>query len=98
MIFNILLSDTARNALNGLSRDIKDKIKEGLEVLMEEPWRRRSNADIKRLRDAPGNWRLRIGDYRAVYTIVNDTKEVRIKKLTHSNKKKKIYKQVGGKL
>ena len=98
MIFNILLSDTARNALNGLSRDIKDKIKEGLEVLMEEPWRRRSNADIKRLRDAPGNWRLRIGDYRAVYTIVNDTKEVWIKKLTHSNKKKKIYKQVGRKL
>ncbi len=46
---------------------------------------------IDKLKNAGENWRIRIGDYRAVYTIINDTKEVRVKKFTHSNKKEKIY-------
>lgn len=94
MRFKVVVSDIAQNALDGLQRGIKERIKEGMKVLSEEPWRKRPNADIKKIKNAPGNWRLRIGDYRTVYTIVHDIKEVRVKKLTHSNKKKKIYRQV----
>lgn len=95
MRFNVVASDTARDALNELQENIKDKIEEGLKVLKEDPWRRKAKADIKRVVRAPKHWRLRIGDYRAVYTIVNNTKTVLIKKITHSNRKDKIYKQVG---
>jgi mRNA-degrading endonuclease RelE of RelBE toxin-antitoxin system len=98
MIFKLIILDKAKDALNKLSRDNKGKIEERLEVLKETPWRKKPNADIKKLKNAGENWRIRIGDYRAVYTIIDNTKEVRVKKFTHSNKKKKIYKQVGRKL
>ena len=98
MIFKLIILDKAKDALNKLSRDNKCKIEERLEVLKEAPWRKNPNADIKKLKNAGENWRIRIGDYRAVYTIIDNTKEVRVKKFAHSNKKKKIYKQVGGKL
>lgn len=97
MKFKLIILDKAKDALNELPRDTKGRIEEGLEVLKENPWRRRPNADIKKLKNAGENWRIRIGDYRAVYTIINNTKEVRVKKFTHSNKKEKIYKQVGKK-
>ena len=95
MSFNVIISETARNALNELSKDIQEKIEKGLEVLKENPWRRRPNADIKRLKNTSKYWRIRLGNYRAVYTIDNGAKEVRVQKITHSNRKEKMYRQVG---
>lgn len=96
MSFNIVISETARNALNALSKNIQEKIKNSLKVLKDNPWRRRPNADIKKLKNT-NSWRIRIGDYRAVYSIDNSEKEVRIQKITHSNMKEKAYRQVGQK-
>jgi mRNA interferase RelE/StbE len=97
MSFNIVVSETACNALNELSKNIQGKIKNGLEVLKENPWRRRPNADIKKLKSTNKYWRIRIGDYRAVYSIDNGEKVVKIQKITHSNMKEKVYRQVGQK-
>jgi mRNA-degrading endonuclease RelE of RelBE toxin-antitoxin system len=50
MKFKLVILDKAKDALNELPRDTKGRIEEGLEVLKENPWRRRPNADIKKLK------------------------------------------------
>ncbi len=54
--------------------------------LEDNPFRRRSGVDIKKLvtPDEPPLFRLRIGDYRAIYFILND--EVRITEIIHRSK------------
>lgn len=66
----MLLSPEATKQLNMLPEDYLNNIKEHLAELEFEPYRARPKADIKRLftRDKP-LYRLRIGDYRAVYFI-----------------------------
>ncbi|MFQ5552317.1 MAG: type II toxin-antitoxin system RelE/ParE family toxin [Thermoplasmata archaeon] len=77
MTFRILISETARKYLEDLSSGDRERIIQRLRVLEEQPHRRRSGADIKQLvGTSPPKYRLRIGPFRAVYSIVEQ--EVRI--------------------
>ncbi len=84
--FRILLSQTAVSQLSLLNSKQKKRVKGALLKLEDVPFRRRSGVDIKKLvtPDEPPLFRLRIGDYRAIYFVLND--EVRVTEIIHRSK------------
>lgn len=84
--FEVLLSETAVSQLDLLESKQVDRIKESLRKLKEDPFVSRSGADIKKLVsvDDPPLFRLRIGDYRAIYFVGG--KEVKVTQIIHRSK------------
>ena len=81
-----MVSKTAVSQLNLLNPNMKARIKSGIKSLEENPFQRSSGSDIKRLVTAadPPLFRLRIGDYRVIYFVVQD--EVKITEIIHRSK------------
>jgi len=79
----VLLSRTATRQLERLPRDVARRIRARLEGLAEDPFRSRPGADIRILwsHEDPPLYRLRIGDYRVLYFVVEN--EVRITEILH---------------
>ena len=84
--FRILLSQTAISQLSLLNAKQKSRVKDALTNLEDDPFRRRSGSDIKKLvtPDEPPLYRLRIGDYRAIYFVIDN--EVRVTEIIHRSK------------
>ena len=69
----VLLSETARRQLRRLPVDVSDRIKRALAELAGDLFRSRPKADIKRLKGPRRDYfRLRMGDYRAIYVVDGD--------------------------
>ncbi len=70
-IFDVFVSETAIKQLSKLETEVKERIKKHLFVLKENPFKPRSGADIKKLSgfENPALYRLRIGDFRIIYSI-----------------------------
>jgi mRNA-degrading endonuclease RelE of RelBE toxin-antitoxin system len=64
----------------------KDRIREALKSLEQDPFHSRSGADIKKLNFPldPPLFRLRIGKYRAIYFVVES--EVKVTEIIHRSK------------
>jgi mRNA interferase RelE/StbE len=77
---------TAISQLNTLDANTKERIKREIQPLEDDPFQRRSGADIKRLvlSAEPPIYRLRVGDYRVIYIVVQD--EVKITEVIHRSK------------
>ena len=72
MPYEIRLHRDVAKALSRIEPKMKIRIVQGLRVLQENPFHPRPGADIVRLRGTRGRqdlFRLRIGDYRAVYAV-----------------------------
>ena len=69
----------ALRALRKLDRQIAERIKAATEALRDDP--RPSGA--KMLTGSHGLWRIRIGDYRVVYTIDDQQRIVRVAAAGH---------------
>jgi len=84
--YRVLLSQTAVSQLSLLNEHHKKRVKDALAKLEDDPFRRRSGSDIKKLvtRDEPPLYRLRIGDYRAIYFAVEH--EVKVTEIIHRSK------------
>jgi mRNA interferase RelE/StbE len=84
--YKVFLSKTACKQLNSLDKKTAQRIKKSLRVLEENPFEKRSRADIKQLHGAedPKLYRLRVGDYRAIYAVVN--RDVKITEIIHRKK------------
>ncbi len=68
--FEVLLSETARWQLNNLPPDMRAHIKITLGELEDDPYRPRPKTDIKKLKGPKRDYyRLRIGNYRAIYVV-----------------------------
>ncbi|TLZ70190.1 MAG: type II toxin-antitoxin system RelE/ParE family toxin [Methanobacteriota archaeon] len=71
MTFRVTLSETATRQLRKLPPEPRSRIVRGLRVLGEDPFRPRPKADIRPIEGTnPRKYRIRIGDYRAVYAVV----------------------------
>jgi len=71
MTFRVTLSETAARQLRKLPSDQRNRVIRGVRVLEEDPFRPRSRADIRPIEGTdPMKYRIRIGDYRAVYAVV----------------------------
>lgn len=83
-MYEIILSDTAKNQLSRLSQDIKNRIGQVLERIRIRP-----HYFVKRLVGSP-YYRLRVGDYRVIIDIKDDKLIIFVIELGH---RKNIYKQ-----
>ena len=77
MSYTILLHPKANDELNKLDKQIAQRIKKSLKELQEEPEKKGTKL---RYTDF---WRIRIGDYRAIYKIDNRGKRVIILYIGH---------------
>jgi len=71
MNYRVCLHRNAAKFLNALDQETKNRLKEGLGKLKSDPL----DNDVKKLKGTKGRqdlYRLRIGDYRAVFAIEND--------------------------
>lgn len=71
----VLLHPTASKALRSLSTEDRARVRAALGALATDPFTSRAGADIKRLKGTHGRqdlFRLRIGDFRAVYAVEGD--------------------------
>jgi len=86
MKFEVVISESALKQLRKLEQEPIDRIKNHFTVLKEDPFTKRPGADIKKLKGFknPELYRLRVGDYRIVYTIIKDS--VKITEIFHRSK------------
>ena len=76
-MYKVLVSRTFQRQFRNLPEKIQSRIRKGLKELESDPFRPRPNADIKALKDTnPQKYRLRIGDYRVIYTVEDDIVKV----------------------
>ncbi|MFP4608511.1 MAG: type II toxin-antitoxin system RelE family toxin [Candidatus Natronoplasma sp.] len=79
MSYYILISTTFQKQLEKLDDRLKKRVKDSLEGLKEDPYKPRSGADIKKLSGTdPTKYRLKIGDYRVIYTVEESNKAVKV--------------------
>jgi mRNA-degrading endonuclease RelE of RelBE toxin-antitoxin system len=75
--FEVLLSETAHKQLVEMGEKDEARMRQALKQVAAQPYRRRSGADIKKLVGTdPAMYRLRVGDWRALFFIVGT--EVRV--------------------
>jgi mRNA interferase RelE/StbE len=67
MTFKIELSNKSVKYLNKLDKPMKKRISDHLLILRENP--RHPELDIKKLKGSTSLYRLRVGNYRILYTI-----------------------------
>lgn len=68
--FEVLFSETARKQLAETGAKDEARLRRGFFQLASDPYRPRPGADIKKLVAAdPPMYRLRVGDWRALYLI-----------------------------
>ena len=76
MTFVIKLHPDVGKFLKKLDSDTSKRIKSALKALGDDPYNNKSKCDIKKLKGTKGRhnlYRLRIGNYRAIYSIENNT-------------------------
>ncbi|MDO8684399.1 MAG: type II toxin-antitoxin system RelE/ParE family toxin [Armatimonadota bacterium] len=73
MSYKVLLESTAERDIQHLARDILKRIDSKLEALARDP----RPHGVTKLQGREGTgWRVRVGDYRILYTIDDDSKTV----------------------
>ncbi|PIN99936.1 type II toxin-antitoxin system RelE/ParE family toxin [archaeon CG10_big_fil_rev_8_21_14_0_10_43_11] len=83
-MFEIVWSDNAANNLRKLPRNISKRVYKKVDELKENPY---SNA--KKLAGT-SFYRVRVGDYRVIFTIIKDKLAILILNVKH---RKKVYKK-----
>ena len=85
-MYSVRLEPSAVRDLKALSRDVQRRIAEALDGLAVDP---RPPAS-KPLKGAPARWRLRVGEYRIVYRILDDAVLVLVIQIAHRSS---VYKR-----
>ena len=63
----VYLSTRARKSLEEAPSEVKDRLESAISELFETPY----PAGCKKLKGAPNSYRLRVGDYRILYSILS---------------------------
>jgi mRNA-degrading endonuclease RelE of RelBE toxin-antitoxin system len=80
MVYTVLVSRTFQKSFHELPKNTQDRIRKHLQELKENPVTSRPHCDIKVLHETdPKKYRIRIGDYRIIYSI--DKKKVNVVEL-----------------
>jgi len=76
MSFEIKLHPDAVKFLVNLNPETKERLKSGIKSLEIDPFKSRSRSDIKKLKGTKKRddlYRLRVGDYRIIYAVEENT-------------------------
>jgi mRNA interferase RelE/StbE len=77
MTYRVFVSRTFQKQFHSLEKRLQRRIRSALATLEDDPYRARSGTDIKKLSGTtPSKYRLRVGEYRVVYTIDNNVVKV----------------------
>ncbi len=89
--FDVSIANSALKELKNLDKNIANRILLSFKELEEDPFKTRPKADIKKLKGVanPDMFRLRVGDYRIVYTTERNSV-----KITHILQRSSIYKRL----
>ena len=79
MEYALLIKPSAESQMNKLSSSMRAKIVEKLEKLTEDP---RPNGAVK-LKGPHNFWRIRVGDYRVIYSIDDATRIIDVSAVRH---------------
>ncbi len=84
--FVVLVSKRGQRQLLRIPRPVAERFKKKLHVLEEDPFQSRSGADIRLVwpHDDPPLYRLRVGNYRVLYFVLEGT--VRVTEILHRSK------------
>lgn len=82
MQYQVAWSATARKHLLDLDKPARNQVSSTVDKLVENP----RPANVKALIGIPGVLRVRTGDYRVLYTIDDDKREVWIEDVRHRSK------------
>lgn len=81
--FRVIFNASAEKEFSKLEKTAQARVLKAIAKLEDDP--RPSNC--KKLKGSP-NWRIRVGDFRVVYEIVDDTVQINIVKIGH---RKEVY-------
>jgi len=79
MNYAVVLYPSAERERRRLQGDIRERVNHRLLGLEREP--RPQGAE--KLSGRPNSWRIRIGDYRILYEVDDDAREVRVFRIAH---------------
>ena len=82
--YTVLIDERLKKDLDSIPNNIVEHLLEILDEFEKDPFRPRPRFDVKPLKGFPGNtYRLRIRDYRVLYSIDKKNNEVRITTIAH---------------
>ena len=87
-MYEVILSSQAIKQGKKLPKYVKEKLKTILKTLEEYPIPA-TKYDVKKIKGEEFTYRIRIGKYRVIYEIREESKEIRILGISH---RKKAYK------
>ncbi len=67
--YEIEFTSSAEKAFRRLPPAVRRRFSAALELLRNDPRRRRPGCDLRLLSGAANAWRLRVGDFRGIYAI-----------------------------
>ncbi len=86
-MYKILWKNSARNELKKLGKEVIPKILEAVESLSTNPF----PAGVRKISGSNYTYRIRIGEYRIVYSVISSTLIIEIIRVGH---RKDIYKKL----
>ena len=82
--YEVLIDERVEKDLEKVPKYVVEKFLKLLDEFEKNPIRLRSGFDVKPMEGYPDNtYRLRIGKYRVLYSVDNETKKVRITTVRH---------------
>ena len=80
MKYQVIFKKSAAKEIKKLSKPTKTRVIQVIDNLAEEP----RPAEVKKLKGLSQDlWRIRVGDYRIIYTIKDQIRVVNIRKVGH---------------
>lgn len=86
-MYSIVFSSASRKELKKLPREVLKRVVQKIEELSENPYS--PYLDIKKLAGSMDEYRLRVGDYRIIYSIENNKLYIFVITIAH---RKDVYK------
>ena len=78
-MYRVLLERTAEKDLARLSSEIHDRIIVAIQALATNP----RPHGCRKLAGSKHDWRIRVGDYRVIYEIADESRVVRVNRVLH---------------
>lgn len=84
MAYQIQISPRARRQLRRLSFSVQEDVREAIDSLSQQP----RPLGCRKLRGSEDLWRIRVGDYRVIYQVLDRVLYVRVVAIGH---RREIY-------
>jgi mRNA interferase RelE/StbE len=78
-VYRVLLERSAERDLGRLSSEVHDRLIAAIRGLVNHP----RPPGCRKLVGGRNDWRIRVGDYRVIYEIVDSAREVRVNRIRH---------------